>query len=127
MRQLSEAVDALATGTGFSGAVRIDDADGTAFERAYGLADRRHEIANTSDTRFALASGTKGLTALTVMSLVDDGALSLDTTARSALGADLPLIRDDVTVDQLLSHRSGIGDYLDESKIESADAYLMPV
>jgi hypothetical protein len=28
------------------------------------------------------------------------------------LGADLPLIDDKVTVEQLLAHRSGIGDYL---------------
>ncbi len=30
------------------------------------------------------------------------------------LGDDLPLIGDDVTVEHLLAHRSGIGDYLDE-------------
>ena len=34
--------------------------------------------------------------------------------ARSVLGDDLPLIGDDVTVEHLLAHRSGIGDYLDE-------------
>ena len=54
------------------------------------------------------------MTALAVVSLIDDGALELTTTARSVLGDDLPLIRDDVTVEHLLAHRSGIGDYLDE-------------
>jgi CubicO group peptidase (beta-lactamase class C family) len=38
----------------------------------------------------------------------------LSTTARSVLGDDLPMIDDSVTVEHLLSHRSGIGDYLDE-------------
>ena len=38
--------------------------------KAYGLADRGHAIANTIDTQFAIASGTKGLTALTVVSLI---------------------------------------------------------
>ena len=33
------------------------------------------------------------------------------------LGEDLPLIDDDVTIEHLLSHRSGIGDYLDEKPI----------
>ena len=37
-----------------------------------------------------------------------------DTTARSVLGDDLPLIDDGVTVEHLLAHRSGIGDYIDE-------------
>ena len=49
-----------------------------------------------------------------VASLVEEGALELSTTARSVLGDDLPLIDDAVTVEHLLSHRSGIGDYLDE-------------
>ena len=48
------------------------------------------------------------------MSLVEDGTLDLETTARSVLGDDLPLIDDDVTIEHLLAHRSGIGDYLDE-------------
>ena len=42
--------------------------------------------------------------------------LQLSTTARSVLGDDLPLIADDVTVEHLLAHRSGIGDYLDEDE-----------
>jgi CubicO group peptidase (beta-lactamase class C family) len=48
------------------------------------------------------------------MSLVADGALELGTTARSLLRDDLPFIDDGVTVEHLLAHRSGIGDYLDE-------------
>jgi CubicO group peptidase (beta-lactamase class C family) len=37
--------------------------------KAYGLAHRSYDIPNEVDTCFALASGTKGLTALTVVSL----------------------------------------------------------
>ena len=40
--------------------------------------------------------------------------MTLETPARSLLGDDLPLIGADVTVEHLLAHRSGIGDYLDE-------------
>ncbi|MFD8403706.1 serine hydrolase domain-containing protein [Streptomyces anulatus] len=40
--------------------------------------------------------------------------MKLDTTARSLLGRDLPQIADGVTVEHLLTHTSGIGDYLDE-------------
>lgn len=110
----------------FSGVVRIDRRDDVELAKAYGLAHRGHEIPNTVDTRFATASGTKGLTAVTVASVVEDGSLELSTTARSVLGPDLPLIHDDVTVAHLLSHRSGIGDYLDEETSDIAD-YLMPV
>ncbi len=50
--------------------------------------------------------------------LIEDGVLELTTTARSLLGSDLPLIDDAVTVEQLLAHRSGIGDYIDEDDEE---------
>src|SRR5205807_255961 len=97
------------------------------FVKAYGLAHRAHQIANTADTRFAIASGSKGLTALTVVSLINDNALSMSTTARSVLGRDLPLIGGDVTIEQLLAHRSGIGDYLDEAAGDDVTDYLLTV
>jgi CubicO group peptidase (beta-lactamase class C family) len=123
---LADEIDALAA-EGFSGVVRVDRGGETTFATAYGLADRAHAIPNRVDTQFGIASGTKGLTALTVVSLVAEGALELTTTARSVLGEDLPLIDERVTVEQLLAHRSGIGDYLDEETDLDFDDYLMPV
>jgi CubicO group peptidase (beta-lactamase class C family) len=117
----------IAADTGFSGVVRRDGPDGLELVRAYGLADRSHGIPNEPSTQFGIASGTKGLTALTVMRLVEDGVLGLDTTARSVLGDDLPLVDDRVTVEHLLAHRSGIGDYLDEELDLDFGEYLMPV
>ncbi len=128
MTQLVQAVDAVAAETGFSGVVRVDRGGQTEVARAYGFAHRGFEIPNTIETRFATASATKGLTALAIVSLIEAGSLELSTTARSVLGEDLPLIADDVTVEHLLSHRSGIGDYLDEDDedMDFAD-YLLPV
>jgi CubicO group peptidase (beta-lactamase class C family) len=127
MDRLAESVDAIAATTNFSGVVAVDRREGSSFAAAYGLAHRGHCIANTVDTRFGIASGAKGITALTVMTLVERGQLELATTARSVLGDDLPLIDDRVTVEQLLSHRSGIGDYVDETAIASPTDYVMPV
>lgn len=127
MSALARDLARVAADTGFSGVVRVDGPDGIALIRAYGLADRAHTIPNTPDTRFGIASGTKGFTALVVMRLVEEGALSLSTSARSVLGADLPLIDERVTVEQLLSHRSGIGDYLDEELDLDFTEYLLPV
>jgi CubicO group peptidase (beta-lactamase class C family) len=126
MTSMGEAIDDAADRIGFSGVVRIDEEDGSTRAAAYGDADRAHGIANTTDTVFGLASGGKGFTALAVASLIEDGTLTLDTTARSILGDDLPLIADDVTVELLLAHRSGIGDYLDEEEWEVTDV-VMPV
>ena len=125
MRSLADEVDELASERGFSGVVRVDGE--TSLLKAYGLADRAHGIPNTPETQLALASGAKTLTACTVMSLVERGVLSLDTTARSLLGEDLPLVAGDVTVEHLLAHRSGIGDYLDEEAHSNITDYVMPV
>ncbi len=127
MQTLEDALDQVADRTGFSGVVRVDRSDTTELAKAFGLADRAHGIANTIDTRFALASGAKGFTALTVMSLIEDGTLERSTTARSVLGGDLPLIDGAVTVEHLLAHRSGIGDYLDEHAVSDITDYVMPV
>src|SRR5262245_22975497 len=118
MGSLEELVDAAAQESGFSGVVRFDRRGTSELAKAYGYADRAYQVANTVDTQFGTASATKGLTALTVMALVERGALELSTTARSLLGEDLPEIADDVTVEHLLAHRSGIGDYFDEHEFE---------
>ena len=124
---LGSQLDVIAAAESFSGVVRVERPGRPLVERAYGLADKRHEIPNRIDTQFGIASGTKSLTALTVVSLIEEGRFELATTARSLLGDDLPLIADDVTIEHLLSHRSGIGDYLDEEVDLDFDAYLMPV
>jgi CubicO group peptidase (beta-lactamase class C family) len=124
---LARDLGAIAVDTGFSGVVRVDGPEGIEVIRAYGLADRAHAIPNEAETQFGIASGSKSFTALVVMRLVEDGMLELSTTARSVLGADLPLIDKRVTVEHLLAHRSGIGDYLDEDLELNLSEYLMPV
>lgn len=112
MSSIAAALDEVAARTGFSGVVRVDRRGEVEVSAAHGFAHRGLELPNNVDTQFAIASGGKGLTALMVISLVVEGVLTLDKTARTFLGDDLPLIADDVTVEHLLAHRSGIGDYL---------------
>ena len=119
-------MDETAARTGFAGVVRLERAGVVVLDAAYGSADRRHGIAMTTDSQLGMASGSKTFTALVVLRLVEEGVLGLSTTARQVLGTDLPLVAADVTVEHLLSHRSGIGDYLDEDEVDSED-YELPV
>jgi CubicO group peptidase (beta-lactamase class C family) len=127
MQSLAKLIDTTAQAEGFSGVVRLDRRGRTEIAKAYGYADRAYGIPNTVDTQFGTASAAKGLTALTVMALVDEGRLDLSTTARSLLGDDLPEIATDVTVEHLLGHRSGIGDYFDEDEFGDMTAYALSV
>jgi CubicO group peptidase (beta-lactamase class C family) len=127
VQSLQHALDAAAERTGFCGVVQVDRSGEIELRAAYGCADRAHRAPNKVETQFAIASGSKGFTALAVMSLVERATLELSTTARSLLGEDLPLIADDVTVEHLLAHRSGIGDYLDEDAIGDVNGYVMTV
>lgn len=107
-----------------SGVVRVDVGGTCVLERAFGFADRGREVPNTPQTRFAIASGSKCFTALAVLSLVAEGRIGLQDPVREVLGADLPQIDADVRIAHLLSHTSGIGEYLDDDA--DPTAYLMP-
>ena len=127
MQSLENEIDRVAGETAFSGVVHVDRAGDVELARAYGMAHLALQVPNAIDTQFAIASAVKGMTAIAVVSLIDDGLLELSTPARAVLGADLPLIGDAVTIEHLLSHRSGIGDYLDEDAEHDISDYVMPV
>jgi CubicO group peptidase (beta-lactamase class C family) len=119
-----DAVRTAARDADFSGLITVDDGDERTYAAAFGLADRAAGSPVTPDTRFAIASGSKIFTALAVLRLVEEGALRLDQPVRTVLGEDLPLIDDAVTLEHLLAHTSGIGDYLDEEEGEIEDYVL---
>ena len=123
---LRQRIDDVAAATGFGGVVRVDRGGATLLDAAYGAADRAHGIPMTTASQLNMASGSKTFTAIVILRLIEDGRLRLETRARELLGGDLPLIADDVTVEHLLCHRSGIGDYLDEDVLDPDD-YPMPI
>lgn len=108
------ALDAAIAEGRFSGVVAVDVASERVLERAEGWMHRGFRVPMRPDARIAVASGSKLLTALAVLRLVEEGVLRLDQPVRGLLGDDLPLIDDAVTIEHLLGHTSGIGDYLDE-------------
>jgi CubicO group peptidase (beta-lactamase class C family) len=119
-RIVNNALDHAIEESAFSGVVRVIDSGAVAYERACGPGIRL-------STQLAIASGSKSFTAITIAALIGDGVLSFDTTARSLLGDDLPLIASDVTIEHLLAHTSGIGDYLDEEAETEGDREVWPL
>lgn len=113
----------VASEEAFSGVVTAK-AGGVAVAAAVGLADRANSRPNRLDTRFATASMTKGFTAVATVSLVETGELTLGTRLRDVVGDDLPNVDPEVTIEDLLGHRSGVGDYLDEELIGDIDEHV---
>ena len=113
----------------FTGVAAVDVADRRVLERCEGFIHRALRVPMTPQTRIGVASGSKAFTALAVMRLVEDGELRLEQPVRGLLGDDLECIGDEVTIEHLLTHTSGIGDYLDEdSEWEASDFVLsLPV
>ena len=120
-------IRAVADETDFSGVVVVSREGRRLAELSRGFADRAHLRLNTLDTQFGTASATKGVTALVVGSLVESGHLGLDTTLRSLLDDALPLVDPAVTIEHLLGHTSGVGDYLDEEELDDIDAHVLDV
>ena len=103
----------------FSGVFSVSGEQGAAFEKCCGFRNRSDNLPNNSDTAFGIASGTKLFTGLAVCKLIDEGKLSLDARLWDVLPFDLGQIDKSVTVFHLLTHTSGIGDYIDEEAEDS--------
>ncbi len=73
----------------------------------YGMANIGHSVPVTTQTVFELASLTKQMTALAVMTLVKDGRLNLDDRLVDYV-EDAPEAWAKITVDELLAHRAGL-------------------
>jgi CubicO group peptidase (beta-lactamase class C family) len=104
----------------FSGVALVRRGDEEIVHQAWGLAHRGFGIPNTIDTRFDIASITKVFTAASIVQMVDQHLISLDTQVMPFLGIDGTPISDDVTIYHLLTHTSGIADDADE---EAGEGY----
>jgi len=108
----------------FSGVLSVTGTDGVIYQQSYGYRNKVEKLPNQVDTAFAIASGTKLFTGLAVCKLIDEGKLSLDDKLSDVLPYDLGRIDKEVTIFHLLTHTSGIGDYIDEDH-EDIDQLLV--
>ncbi len=81
----------------------------------YGLANVQDSIPVNDKTVFTINSITKAFTGVAIMQLVEAGKLNLSSPVSTYL-SDLPQNWKAVTIQQLLSHTSGIPDIVDEEE-----------
>lgn len=92
-------------------AIAVVQGDTIVYQRTAGLASLADRRPVTADTRFALASVTKPLTAMSAALLVDEGLLDWDRPVCEDLPAFVledPYVTRHVTLRDILSHRTGL-------------------
>jgi CubicO group peptidase (beta-lactamase class C family) len=94
----------------FMGDVLIAEGDRIVLKAAYGYADMDWSIPNTIDTKFRIGSLTKQFTAASILLLQERGRLSVNEPIKTYL-PDVPDAWSKVTVDNLLTHTSGIPNF----------------
>lgn len=104
------AVDKAAAEDRFSGVVMLAKDGRPVLTKAWGYADPAKAIPNKTDTKFNLGSINKFFTKVAIGQLAAAGKLSLSDTIRKHLPDYPSPAADKITIEQLVEHRSGLGD-----------------
>ena len=107
LRQLAEADE-------FSGVVLLAKDGKPFFHKAYGLANRDLGVPNRPDTKFNIGSINKIFTQVAIGQLLQEGKLAVDDTIRKHLPDYAGPAADRITIQQLLTNTSGLGDTFGE-------------
>lgn len=107
-------------------AIAVSQKGEVVVNRAYGLAHLETETPIGPNTMFDIGSVQKQFVAAAVLLLVEDGHLSLSDDIRSHI-PELPDYGHTITLDHLLTHTSGVRDWVSLSNFssESEDALTM--
>ncbi|TDD98213.1 serine hydrolase domain-containing protein [Jiangella asiatica] len=109
--ELDELVAELAAADQFSGTLLVKRHGTTILSRSYGMANKEESVRNGKDTIFATASLTKLFTAVAVAHLAQRGALRYTDLIGAYVDGLAPQIAERVTLHDLLTHASGLGNY----------------
>ncbi len=109
----------------FRGNIYIIKDEEVVCEAARGFSDFPNEILNSIDTKFASASAGKVFVAVGILQLIEQDKLKFEDTLGQLLDLELHHIDPEVTVEQLLTHTSGVPDYFDESVMDDYEELWM--
>jgi len=111
-KELKKDIDKLFESYGhynrFTGNVLISKGDKVIYQKSFGYANIENNKKNTKKTIFSIASVTKPLTAVGIMTLVDAGKLTLETTLNTYFPNFIPEYSKKITIRHLLNHSSGM-------------------
>ena len=102
----------------FNGSALVSMNGKIVYKSAFGLANFEYKIPNKHDTKFEIGSCTKQFTVIIIMMLKEKGQIRLDGKITDYL-PEYPAEKGDrITIHHLLSHTSGIPEYIELPEME---------
>jgi CubicO group peptidase (beta-lactamase class C family) len=103
----------------FMGSVSLREGNKIVFSKAYGFADVENKVEAKNTTKYKIGSITKTFTAVMIMQLIEEKKLRLE----SKLTKFYPKVQnaDKISISELLHHRSGILDYINQDSLSVED------
>jgi len=108
--ELEAKIDAILERDNFNGSVLLAKEGRIRFSKGYGMADFDNQIPNTPTTRFRIGSLNKAFTSLIILQLEENKLLSVNDKINKYI-PDYPN-GDQITLEHLLTHTSGIPEYI---------------
>jgi CubicO group peptidase (beta-lactamase class C family) len=114
--QIDAYLSNLVKSESFSGQALVAKDGKVIFERAYGMANREHDVATTLETRYPIADITTGVTAAAILMLQDQGKLSVDDPICKYFD-DCPKKWAPVTLKRLLNNTAGVANPFSQTSL----------
>jgi CubicO group peptidase (beta-lactamase class C family) len=115
---LESLIDKAALDDSFSGTALVAKDGKAIFQKAVGFANKETKLPNKINTRFNLGSINKSFTSVAIAQLAQQGKLQYsDSIARHLPDYPNKAVAEKVTIHQLLTHTSGLGDYLNSGSL----------
>jgi CubicO group peptidase (beta-lactamase class C family) len=108
--KIDEYMQAAVNAERFSGVILVSRDGKMVARKGYGMADLEHDVPNTPETKFRLASITKQFTAAAVLLLQERGKLSVQDSVCKYV-APCPEAWQPITIHHLLTHTAGVPDF----------------
>lgn len=123
--QIDDFMTALVEQDRFSGSILVAKDGKVLTSQGYGMANLELDVPNTPQTKFLLASITKQFTAMAIMQLQQQDKLNVQDPICQYIW-DCPEAWKPVTIHHLLTHTSGIPDYVDSVTVDVQKHSLSP-
>ncbi len=124
--KVDEYIDAYMKMGMFSGSILIAQNGKILISKGYGMANYEHDVPNTPQTKFRIASMTKQFTAAAIMQLQEKGLLSVNDPIIKYI-PDYPETGKEITIHHLLTHTSGIPNFTSLPEYEKTMMLPSPV